>query len=204
MNLTKRQTALLIGTILGDAFLQKTGKHNARLRFEHSAAQKEYIVWKASVFGRLFSSKPKYLERKHPKTGAVYKYYRHQSESTPIFGEWHKVFYVNGGKKIPKNIETLLKNPLSLAVWYMDDGYYYAKDRNSYIYLGRVTRNEAEKAAQAISNNFNIIPRVYDKKKKGFALFFSVAETKKLLRVVGPHCIKLFAYKLGKAHSLTP
>ncbi len=204
MKLTERQTAILIGAILGDAFLQKTGKQNARLRFEHGAAQKEYLVWKTAAFGRLFSGKLVYLERKHPKTGSVYKYYRQQSDSTPIFGVWHKVFYGSGSKKIPDHIEALLKKSLSLAVWYMDDGYYYAKDRNSYIYLGRVTRTEADKASRAIERNFKICPRVYDKKKKGFALFFSVAETKKLLRVVSPHCIPLFAYKLGTAHSLTP
>jgi hypothetical protein len=198
MKLTKRQNEILIGAILGDAFLQKTGKKNARLCFEHGAAQKEYVLWKTKAFGRLFPGKPTYLERTHPKTGSTYKYYRHQSTATPIFGKWHAMFYKNGNKKVPEDIKNLLKSPLSLAVWYMDDGYYYARDRNAYIYLGRVSRREAELVSKAIMHNFNIHTHVYDKKKKGYALFFTVAETKKLLRIVAPHCIPLFAYKLGK------
>jgi hypothetical protein len=44
----------------------------------------------------------------------------------------------------------MLTEPLSLAVWYMGDGYYFEKDHNAYIYLGRVTKREAEIAQRAI------------------------------------------------------
>jgi hypothetical protein len=197
MKLTKRQTAILIGTLLGDAFLQKTGTKNARLRLEHGSAQKEYLIWKAEAFGRLFPQKSTYLERVHPTSGATYGYWRAQSESTPTFGEWQRVFYPDGKKKIPEDISDLLDDPLSLAVWYMDDGYYYERDRNSYLYLGRVSRTEAERAQSAIADNFNIHATVYDKKTKGFALFFSVHETKNLIQLVEPFCLPLFAYKCG-------
>ena len=64
----------------------------------------------------------------------------------------------------------------------MDDGYYSLKDKSSYIYLGRVSKNEALIAQKAIENNFDIKSKVYDKKKKGFALFFSVSETKNFIQ----------------------
>ena len=84
-----------------------------------------------------------------------------------------------------------------LAIWYMDDGYFYAKDRNSYIYLGKVLKKEAQIAQQAILTNFGIRARIYDKKQKGFALFFSVAETKKLHKRIAAHMLlPEFAYKL--------
>ena len=44
----QRQEDLVIGMILGDAYLQKTGKQNARLRLEHSIMQKAYLEWKIS------------------------------------------------------------------------------------------------------------------------------------------------------------
>ena len=74
MELTKQQTNVLIGTILGDGFLQKTGEKNARLRLEHSQKQKDYVLWKGNIFGRLFQVKPNYLERVHPKSKETYKY----------------------------------------------------------------------------------------------------------------------------------
>jgi len=187
---------VLIGTVLGDAFLQKTGAKNARLRLEHSEKQKQYLLWKVGLFPRLFQGKPTYMTRVHPKTGSTYAYFRAQSNASPELGAWRNVFYQNGQKKIPDTLGKILTEPITLAVWYMDDGYYYAKDRNSYLCLGRVSRREAVAAQHAILNNFGIRARVYDKKTKGFALYFSVAETKKMHKLIGTHMLPELAYKL--------
>ena len=187
-----------MGTVLGDGCLQKTGLKNARLRLEHGEAQKEYVLWKGNQFPKLFLGKPTYLERTHPKTNHVYKYWRWQSNSTPILGKWHSMFYIDGAKCLPMNLPELLSQPLALAVWYMDDGCFYQNNHNRYsmIYLGRVSFEEAEIAAMAISSNFNIHPKVYDKKKKGYTLFFSVAETKKLHDLIRQYILPIFNYKL--------
>lgn len=201
MHLTRNQEAILVGSVLGDAFLQKTGARNARLRFEHGAKQKEYLFWKVKALSRLFQGKPTHLARVHPKTKATYEYWRAQSNATPEIGKLRVVFYPEGKKRIPENIEKFLKEPLALAVWYMDDGYYYPKDKNSFLYLGRVSRAEAEYALGALTKNFGLVPHVYDKKEKGFALYFGVAETKKLHNLVRRHMLlPLFAYKLGDTH----
>ena len=198
VNLTKKQKAVLVGTILGDGFLQKTGAKNARLRLEHGHAQKEYLLWKAQVFPRLFQGNPKYLEREHPHSKKIYKYWRYQSNTTPEFGAWRRLFYPDGKKHIPESLSDILTNPLSLAVWYMDDGYFYARDENSYLYLGKVSEREANIASRALYKNFDVLAKVYDKKEKGYALFFSVHETKKLHDVVRPFVLSLFDYKLGR------
>ena len=62
------------------------------------------------------------------------------------------------------------------------------------------SRLEAECAAEAIHRNFKLEARVYDKKNKGFALFFPVAETKKLHALIKDDVLPIFNYKL----SLTP
>lgn len=201
MKLTRNQEAILAGSVLGDAFLQKTGERNARLRFEHGAKQKEYLLWKVKALTRLFQGKPTHLSRVHPKTKATYEYWRAQSNATPELGKLRTIFYPEGKKRIPVNVAKFIKEPLALAVWYMDDGYYYPKDKNSFLYLGRVSSDEAEYAREALERNFRLLPRVYDKKKKGFALYFGVAETKKLHTVVRRHMLlPLFAYKLGDTH----
>lgn len=200
MNFTKRQKAILAGTLLGDGCLQKTGAKNARLRLEHGGRQKEYILWKGKQFPRLFQSLPVWLQRAHPFTKRTYTYWRWQSVSTPELGKWRTIFYVDGKKRIPEALDSFITEPIALAVWYMDDGYYDQKQKHSFIYLGRVMRTEAETACAALVKNFHITSRVYDKKKKGFALFFSVAETRLLHVAIRPYVIQSMNYKL----SLTP
>jgi len=197
MRLTKKQRAVLVGTLLGDGYLQKTGVRNARLRLEHSQNQKEYLLWKVKSFGPFFQGKPTYLERKHPKSKLTYRYVRAQSQATPELGKWRKLFYPDGKKKIPGNLDKLLKDGLSLAVWYMDDGYYYERDKNSYLYLGRVSKQESEIVKNSISKNFGISVKVYDKKNKGYAIFFNVEETKKLHRLLKVYIIKSMQYKIA-------
>ena len=197
MKFSKEQKAILVGTILGDAYVQKTGDRNARLRFEHGHKQKDYLFWKVSQFPKLFQGKPKYLERRHPLSHQIYKYWRHQSNSTPELGKWRTVFYSNGKKHMPENLADLLKDPMSLAVWYMDDGYYYDRDKVSYIYLGRVDKKEAEIAKTVIENNFKIFSRVLDKKQKGFAIYFSPSETIKFHKTIKSFILPLFDYKIS-------
>lgn len=200
MNFTARQRAILAGTILGDAFVQKTGSKNARLRLEHGEKQKEYLLWKGREFPKLFNGSPERIERMHPTTKKTYTYWRWQSNATPELGSWRAQFYPEGKKRIPQDLASYVASPLALAVWYMDDGYYSPIQKHSFLYLGRVSRSEADIAAEAIHRNFDLEPRVYDKKDKGFALFFSVAETKKLHALIVSDVLPTFKYKL----SLTP
>lgn len=200
MNFTARQRAILAGTILGDAFVQKTGSKNARLRLEHGEKQKDYLLWKGQQFPKLFNGIPQRVMRVHPQTKRTYTYWRWQSNATPELGRWRAAFYPEGKKRIPKNIAEYLRETTALAVWYMDDGYYSPEQKHSFLYLGRVSRAEVEYAVEAIQRNFGLTPKIYDKKNKGFALFFSVVETEKLHTLIAPEVLPSFAYKL----SLTP
>lgn len=194
ISLSKEQKSILFGIILGDGYLQKTGKKNARLRLEHGKNQKEYLLWKVKKLSNLFQGKPKYLERIHPLSKQKYCYWRHQSPSTPLLGKFRKIFYPEGKKRIPENLEKYL-TPLTLAVWYMDDGYYYSRDKCSYLYLGNVSEKEAEIVAQTFSKKFRLLSRV-KKKKRGYTLYFSPKETKKLKNLIKDHILPQFNYKL--------
>lgn len=193
MKISSIQRDILNGTILGDGYLQKTGEKNARLRLEHGVAQKEYLFWKVKNLQQFFQGTPKYLERIHPISGQTYKYWRHQSQSGPFLGKLRKLFYQDGTKKIPENIEKLL-TPRSIAVWYMDDGYYYARDRCSYLYLGNVMREDARRVCEALQSKFNLNCKVLTK-KKGFAVYFPPSGIVKLKSLLNNYIIDLFKYK---------
>jgi len=196
MKFTKRQKAILIGTILGDAYLQKTGKRNARLCLEHENKQKEYLLWKVSAFKNLFQGKPVFVKRVRPKTKKMYEYWRFQSNSTPELGKMQRLFYKNGKKIIPSNFQELFKEPLSLAVWFMDDGYYYPRDNNAYLYLGKLSLDETKIVQDTLINNLRLKTKILDKKQEGFVIYFSPSETQKLKTIIGPYIIPCLMYKI--------
>jgi len=192
LSLTQKQ--IIYGIILGDGYLQKTGKKNARLRLEHGKNQKEYLFWKVDQFKKIFQGKPKYLERIHPKTKKRYGYWRHQSVSTPYLGKLRRIFYPQDKKQIPNDLKKYL-SPRTLAVWYMDDGYFYSRDNDCYLYLGRVSREEAENVSQTILDLFNLSNKVLDKKIKGYVIYFSPKIAKKLKKLLKKYIIPQFNYK---------
>src|SRR3989344_7551029 len=195
ISLSKEQESILFGIILGDGYLQKTGENNARLRLEHGYKQKEYLIWKIERLKQLFQGKPKYMERIHPLTKRKYKYWRHQSQSTPYLGKLRKMFYPEGKKIIPENLEKYI-SPQMFAVWYMDDGYYYQRDKCSYLYLGNVSEKEANIVSSVILKKFDIQTKV-KQKKKGFAIYFPHSQIEKLKLLIKNYIINYFNYKLS-------
>jgi len=194
IHLSLLQKQILYGLILGDGYLQKTGKKNARLRLEHGQKQKEYLLWKVEVFKLLFQGKAKYIERIHPISKNKYGYWRHQSQSTPYLGHLQKIFYPNGKKEIPKDLEKYLSLK-TLAVWYMDDGYFSKRDRSSYLYLGKVTKQEAIITSRVITKLFNLSNAILDKKRKGYVIYFSPRSVKRLKELLKNYILPQFNYK---------
>ena len=141
--------------------------------------------------------KTTFLSRVHPDTKETYHYARYQSWTTSVLGELRRLFYPQGEKRLPVELGCSLVEPLSLAVWYMDDGYHEVKDKMAFIYLGTVSESEAQIAQDVVLRNFGLRAKVSDKKSKGYALSFPVAETKKLFGLIEPHVLPLFSYKLS-------
>lgn len=195
--MTGKQKAILVGMILGDTFLQKTGETNARIRLEHSSRQKDYLVWKVSHFPEFFQGDFTSLSRFNSRFGKTYYYVRWQSKTSSKIGEFRKIFYDNQGRKIvPANIKSLLTDSISLAVWYMDDGYLYHRDKMIYIYLAKYTKSELDLLLQALKENFSLFPGLKIKKTGSIVLVFSVSETKKFLKLINQYIIPSLQYKL--------
>ncbi len=192
----KIQKAIVIGTILGDGFLQKTGKNNARLRLEHSLKQRDYLLWKCQILNNFFQKKPEILTRNNLKFGKSYQYIRSQSYSGLEFGKLHQLFYVDGKKVVPNKISKLLKEPMSLAVWFMDDGYFYQRDKVAYIYLPNLDSNSINNLLIALKLNYGLSPQLKIKKRGEYVFNFSVKDTAKLIQIIKPYIIESMSYKL--------
>ncbi len=108
------------------------------------------------------------------------------------------MFYTDHRKQIPKEISKLLASRLTLAVWFMDDGYYYARDGVAYLYLANIQHREGSRLREALRNNFGLTPKLEQKKTGALDLKFSALETKKLIHLIAPHVIQSMRYKIGE------
>ena len=193
--MTQKQKDIAIGMILGDAYLQKTGKQNARLRLEQGISQRDYLEWKVSQLKNYFQSKIKVLERNNPIWNKTYQYVRIQSTASPDFGKLRRIFYIDSQKIIPKTMAMIFKSPLSLAVWFMDDGYYYQRDKIAYLYIPNFDKESMKYLLETLKHNFSLLP-IPKKKKRGSVLIFSVKETQRLISLIQKYIISSMRYKL--------
>ena len=194
--MNKEQKSALVGMVLGDAYLQKTGEKNARLRLEHRADHSQYLTWKAQLLPQLFQGKPVFSHRIHPRTKSTYFYVRQQSNASPYLGKMLQLFYADGKKKIPQSLNKWLQLDIGFAVWFYDDGCYSLRDRSLYLYLGTVSRSEAEIARATLQKNFDLQNTIADKKGKGFALYFPASERNKVRKILLKHPVPVMAYKI--------
>jgi len=101
----------LIGLILGDIFISKYGRQkNVRLVFDQSKDKhSNYLYYLYSLFEPFVGTEPKSTNRKPDKrTGLVYNSLVFKTFSLSCFNEYHSMFYPNGKKIIPLNIEEYL------------------------------------------------------------------------------------------------
>jgi recombination protein RecA len=106
------QWEVLLGGLMGDSALSPTRSgHGARLRFGHGARQVAYADWKASLFANIGVS------RSTNAKGAVF----FDLQPLPELAELRQAVYM-GGKKVFGHDYLKRLTPLSLAIWYMDDG----------------------------------------------------------------------------------
>jgi recombination protein RecA len=106
------QWEVLRGTLMGDGAISSTKSgHGARFRYSHGEAQTEYADWKASLFANIGSSR-------FVREDKVVTY---DFQPLPELAETRQSMYVDGKKALDDDYFKAL-SPLSLALWYMDDG----------------------------------------------------------------------------------
>ncbi|MFA6519741.1 MAG: LAGLIDADG endonuclease [Candidatus Paceibacterota bacterium] len=150
--LDEYQKAIIVGTILGDAYLEANwSKTNYRMGIRHSVDQKEYVQWLYEILKPLVLTPPQYYER----TRSTW----FRTISHPELSEWQKIFYREGKKVIPETISQYLSNPVTIAVWFMDDGNVVTrKGKTSGYHLNTQSFSESENRllAEAINELYGI------------------------------------------------
>ena len=185
-SLSQIQKSVIIGSLLGDGYLRIIpGRRNAFLEVNHSFSQREYVDWKYSILKDITVSAPK--KRVIDNVRVAYRFYTKQH---PEITQLYKMFYKNGAKIIPDNIHI---TPLSLAVWFMDDG---SKCRTSDVYLNTQQFNRQDQIKLInILKEFNLEARL-NKDKIYTRIRFIKSSLPEFKRLISPHITTSMKYKI--------
>ena len=192
--LTPRQTAILAGTLLGDARVDRNlggSSSNAYISFaQHNRLN--YLNWLHDELAPFSKSLRKY-------SGPKNEYHYFRTVRYEPFNILHDMFYKGGGKKkyIPSDIGDYLTD-LSLAVLFADDG--YNAGFSSTIATYSFSFEDCEMLAKVFKDKFNIAAKVHSFRhaktdRRYPELLFRAVAHKQLHYIIDDLLNEDFAYK---------
>jgi len=182
LKLTDYQCAVLIGCVLGDAYITKRGQ----IQIEHGASQLEYIQWKYKILQSISYGPPTKvvrIDKRNNQQTIAYRFWTRQ-----FFRSWRERFYAGDRKIIPKNLEL---SPLSMAVWYMDDGHLMEK-RRILLSTDGFSSEDRERICDLLVHFFGIESVT----KKNGKILIGTKNTRKLTGHIQPFIVQSMAYKI--------
>ena len=127
--LSETARAVILGSLLGDGSLKIHEPYkNARFAFRHSDTQRDYFFWKVKQLKEISSAAHIWKQSKDGKDGWGTVKWRYQSKALPALTELYSITNPKGKFKIKRKWLNLL-TPLSLAMWWQDDGSIIANGR---------------------------------------------------------------------------
>jgi len=194
--MNKEQKVMLLAMAIGDGYLCKdVASKSVSIRIKHSAKQKEYIKYKASLINSFCGGKQNkvynFLNNGYPgcKYQKAHKYFR----------VLYKLMYKNGKKTCTNTLLNRL-TPECFAIWWMDDGGVYPKRRNGNIhawcgYLNTYSSwDENMLIADRIDSLFGVRPLLRHD-KGSYRLEFNTTKLRILLPQIIHYSIPSMEYK---------
>ena len=180
--LSSLQRELVVGSLLGDAYLMPTTAGYC-FRVNHGLQQRAYVDWKFRLLAQYVRTPPR-------ESGNCY-YFR--TVTHPEFSLYRKLFYSKGRKVVPVELLYGQFAEFSLAVWLMDDGGADGKQVRLNTQSFSLEENEALlsllRAKLGIEANLN-------RDKGGYRLRIANASMERLRVLIKPHMIPSMLYKL--------
>jgi len=195
VSLTKTCRDIIVGAILGDACLERNGKH-VRLRIDHGQQQRALVEWKYRQLAEVAPSPPRRVEVHDSRTHRTYIHFRFVSRKIEDLDEYFDLFYGSTGSKcVPENIASYLNSALSVAVWYMDDGGRRGDCRSGYFNTQGFTVEEVELLRGCLRWNFQLETRTHFAAGRP-RIYVAKVQFPGLCDLIRPHVIPEMQYKL--------
>jgi hypothetical protein len=211
--LSHLQKEVLMGCLLGDACILKRGV-NSILGFVHGQNQKDYLLYKSSIFKEHFTS-----YRKNKGKGKITFSCKNRvkpvlnisSKDTRCLNEFSNFKYCKieqAFSKIDFNLIEKYFSKISLAFWFMDDGtnevYKHKKDNGVTHYIELCSHafdlETNQKLSYFLKKKFNLISIIKIEnrfKRKYYYLHFDKENSKKFVEIVKPYIVDNLLYKIG-------
>jgi hypothetical protein len=192
--LTKKQKAIIIGGILGDAHLEFNGYKGTRIQIKQCQKYKTYVFWLYNELNNLCKSPP----NKRKDSSQWFFGTRYTTELT----ELRNIFYPKDKKIIPLIISELLNDPLSLAIWYMDDGTLDWRPKDHFAFslsINCFSLREANLLSITLEKNFQIFSTAQNplcRGKRYPKLYIGKKGRKKFLSTIQPYILECFNHKI--------
>lgn len=183
---------IILGSVLGDGSLKIHKPYkNARFSFRHSIAQKDYFFWKIEQLKEI-SGKSHFWEQKPNGLGGIML--RYQSEAREDLTSLYDLTHKHNQILIRRKWLNML-TPLSLAVWWLDDGSLIGNGKRGVFCTDPFPTKEQEILAQYLRKVWGIktaigkITRQRDGKQTEYHRLWirSSEELKKFLRIILPY-----------------
>jgi hypothetical protein len=116
--------SVIFGLLLGDGYANNKSGEGMRISVKQSIIHKEYLFSLYEFFlnrGYCSNLEPRKYSRTIKGINKIYYGYEFNTYTFRSFVWIYKLFYKNGKKVVPLNIEEFL-TPLTLAIWICDDG----------------------------------------------------------------------------------
>lgn len=192
--MTIRQRNIILGLLLGDGHLEKNGRY-VRLRIDQRLDHKDYVYWLYGELANLVPSEPRIIKETDRRTEKTYTRLHFSTYSLKEFNNWWNNFYLNRKKIVPPNIENMLKANISLAIWFMDDGYKRNDCAAIRLNTDAFGYEEQQRLIQCLQKNFKIKSYLH-KKGKWFNIYIPKGEAKRFCSLVRPYILPSFRHKL--------
>ena len=194
VKISKEQKSIIIGMILGDGYIYKDKYGGCRLEIKHADNQKDYVFWLYEKFRNICPGEPKQRKDNYQ--------WKFNTESNEDIMKFRKIFYPKDKKIVPKNILEILINPLSLAIWYMDDGSLDFRPKSHYAFslkTNAFTLEECKALSDVLFKNFGIISSVQYpicRGKRYPQIYIGKQGRENFLKLIKSKIIPCFHYKL--------
>jgi recombination protein RecA len=199
--LSGQQWQVILGSLMGDGSLSRPVRHtdhSARFRMGHGSKQAEYLDWKISLLGNIPNCKTTNAK------GAVF------ADFTPLgeLSEVREVVYQGDGRKHLTWDYLKKLTPLSLAIWYMDDGSFTLRSKGLQertqggsgrieICVEAMSLGSRERLVQFLrdTHGLDVRLRLAGKRQKA-VIVFTTAATEKFQKLVASYVHPSMEYKL--------
>lgn len=192
MPLSDRCKEIILGSLLGDGSIAINKRYkNARFSFRHAVSQGEYFFWKAKELSEITADKSVWEQSdKDGRDGFGSKKLRFQSAASPELTEIFDLVSEKGKKRVRRKWLNQL-TPLSLAVWWMDDGSIITNGRKGVLCTDGFSRDEVKIMQKYFRKVWDIETKIGETNARGrqyYRLYIrSTREFKKFLRLIIPH-----------------